>query len=258
MISSELQRTLVKSPPELWAELSDPAALARHLGELGEIRIVRTEPEKTVEWAAENTTGTVSIQPSGWGTNVKLTVTREIVETPPVPESQPQLDRVIEVQPAAAAEPEPTAPPEPVAAPTPEPTMALEPEIGLRSRRGFFARVFGRHRREKMVQHEPSGPSLSADAFAAVRQALAQETFAAVNPFAANPVATHLTDTPATEAADGPGTTDMERETQAEQVDDISAELIAVEEVAAEEVSAVLAAMLDRLGAAHHRPFSRA
>ena len=46
MISSEVQRTLVKSPPELWAELSDPAALARHLGELGEIRITRTEPEK--------------------------------------------------------------------------------------------------------------------------------------------------------------------------------------------------------------------
>jgi len=34
MISSEVQRTLVKSPPELWAELSDPDALARHLGDL--------------------------------------------------------------------------------------------------------------------------------------------------------------------------------------------------------------------------------
>ena len=41
MISTEVQRTLVKSPPELWAELSDPAALARHLGDLGEIRITR-------------------------------------------------------------------------------------------------------------------------------------------------------------------------------------------------------------------------
>ena len=55
MISSEVQRTLVKSPPELWAELSDPAALARHLGELGEIRITRTEPEKIVEWEADAT-----------------------------------------------------------------------------------------------------------------------------------------------------------------------------------------------------------
>src|SRR5664280_1010248 len=41
MISSEVQRTLVKSPPELWAEISDPASLARHLGEFGEIRITR-------------------------------------------------------------------------------------------------------------------------------------------------------------------------------------------------------------------------
>ncbi len=63
MISSEVQRTLVKSPPELWAELSDPAALARHLGELGEIRITRTEPEKLVEWEAEGTRGTVAMKP---------------------------------------------------------------------------------------------------------------------------------------------------------------------------------------------------
>ena len=72
MISSEVQRTLVKSPPELWAELSDPAALARHLGELGEIRITRTEPEKAVEWEAADTTGKVLLKPSGWGTKVTL------------------------------------------------------------------------------------------------------------------------------------------------------------------------------------------
>ncbi len=80
MISSEVQRTLVKSPPELWAELSDPDALARHLGELGEIRITHTEPETTVEWEAQNASGTVSIKPSGWGTTVRLTLTREIAE----------------------------------------------------------------------------------------------------------------------------------------------------------------------------------
>ncbi len=78
MISSEVQRTLVKSPPELWTELSDPESLARHLGELGEIRITRTEPENLVEWEAEGTTGTVEIAPSGWGTRVTLTVLREL------------------------------------------------------------------------------------------------------------------------------------------------------------------------------------
>jgi hypothetical protein len=38
---------------------------------------------------------------------------------------------------------------------------------------------------------------------------------------------------------------------------DIAAELQAAEDVAVEEVTAVLTAALDRLGAAHHRPFSR-
>ncbi len=78
MISSEVQRTLVKSPPELWAEISDPDALARHLGEFGEIRITRVEPEQRVEWQAGDTAGSVVIKPSGWGTKVKLTVTREL------------------------------------------------------------------------------------------------------------------------------------------------------------------------------------
>ena len=49
----EATRTLVKSPPELWAEVSDVAALTRHLGEFGEIRITRTEPESVVEWEGD-------------------------------------------------------------------------------------------------------------------------------------------------------------------------------------------------------------
>src|SRR5450432_960029 len=83
MISSEVQRTLVKSPPELWAELSDPKSLARHLGELGEIRITRAEPEKLVEWEAEAATGTVAIKASGWGTTVTLTASREFTAAEP-------------------------------------------------------------------------------------------------------------------------------------------------------------------------------
>lgn len=80
MISSEVQRTLVKSPPELWAEISDPESLARHLGEFGEIRITRVQPEKEVAWEAAEASGTVAIKPSGWGTKVRLTVTRELAE----------------------------------------------------------------------------------------------------------------------------------------------------------------------------------
>ncbi|HEV7586412.1 MAG TPA: hypothetical protein VGO14_11595 [Solirubrobacteraceae bacterium] len=126
MISSEVQRTLVKSPPELWAELSDPAALARHLGELGEIRITRIEPEQLVEWEAENRTGTVRIKPSGWGTKVTLTVATQVaepsVETPPAPAvvdepMPPATDEpaaLVEDEPAAPVEDEPAAPVAPV------------------------------------------------------------------------------------------------------------------------------------------------
>jgi hypothetical protein len=37
----------------------------------------------------------------------------------------------------------------------------------------------------------------------------------------------------------------------------MAAEDVTAEQVSAEEVTAVLTAVLDRLGAAHHRPFSR-
>ena len=92
-VSSEVQRTLVKSPPELWAELSDPAALGRHLGELGEIRIVSIDPESTVDWEAAaadgaEVSGRVALEPSGWGTRVTLSASRAFVE--PEPEQVPE------------------------------------------------------------------------------------------------------------------------------------------------------------------------
>jgi hypothetical protein len=67
-----VQRTLVKSPPELWADLSNPESLARRLGEFGEILITRLVPEKTVAWEGERASGTVEIEASGWGTKVRL------------------------------------------------------------------------------------------------------------------------------------------------------------------------------------------
>ena len=90
MISSEVQRTLVKSPPELWAELGEPTALARHLGELGEIRITRIEPEKLVEWEATDTSGKVLLKPSGWGTKVTLTVARVLAAPEPPADPEPE------------------------------------------------------------------------------------------------------------------------------------------------------------------------
>ncbi len=66
-------RTLVKSPPELWSECSDSASLARHLGRFGEIRVTRLEPESAVAWEGEEFSGTVRLEPAGWGTKVILT-----------------------------------------------------------------------------------------------------------------------------------------------------------------------------------------
>jgi hypothetical protein len=129
----EAKRTLVKSPPELWAELSDAEALARHLGEFGEIRITRTQPESVVEWEGDLASGSVQIEASGWGTKVTLT-------------AEPAL-----VAPAPAAEP-PEPEPEPVAVELP--------------RRGFWSRFFRRRRPEPepvavAVAVEPPPPPLA-------------------------------------------------------------------------------------------------
>ncbi len=76
MTEHQTSRTLVKSQPELWAECSDPLSLARHLdplGQLGEVRITRLEPETTVAWEGVRASGTVALEPAGWGTKVTLT-----------------------------------------------------------------------------------------------------------------------------------------------------------------------------------------
>jgi len=72
MTEHRMSRTLVKSPPELWAEVSDPAALARHLGEFGEIRITRVEQESSVEWEADRASGAVELEATKWGTRVNV------------------------------------------------------------------------------------------------------------------------------------------------------------------------------------------
>jgi hypothetical protein len=132
-------RTLVKSPPELWNEVSEVEALARHLGELGEIKITRVEPEHTVAWEGERARGTVSLEPSGWGTTVTFTASvplTEVPEAPPEPEPPPAAEPP--VRPTLlkrlfpgfwVPEPEPEPQPEPPPEPEPEP-VAAEPLPG--------------------------------------------------------------------------------------------------------------------------------
>jgi hypothetical protein len=96
MSDHQASRTLVKSAPELWAECSDAASLARHLGAFGEIRITKLEPETAVVWEGEATRGTVRLEPSGWGTRVVLTAgPDETAQEPPAePDPEPQLEVV--------------------------------------------------------------------------------------------------------------------------------------------------------------------
>jgi hypothetical protein len=80
----ETQRTLVKSVPEVWAELSEAGTLGRIFqGRFGEIRITHLAPESIIEWEGELAAGLVELEPSVFGTRVRLSAL--IAEPPPVP-----------------------------------------------------------------------------------------------------------------------------------------------------------------------------
>jgi hypothetical protein len=76
-------RRLVKSAPELWAEISSEPSLARRLADFGEIRITRVTPETTVAWEGDRVSGTVELARAGLGTKVVLTATPAAEATPP-------------------------------------------------------------------------------------------------------------------------------------------------------------------------------
>jgi hypothetical protein len=192
------QRTLVKSPPELWAKVSDEGALAGHLGAFGEIRIVRLEPETTVAWEGDRACGTVELEPAGWGTKVTLTARIEEQRAEPEPAAAPEPERA---EPAPATEP-------PAAAP-------------LARRRGLLARLF---RRRRSAEPEPErGPERGP----APEPASRPEAHATPEPPA------QQQPEPAPRAVHEPAPLDAGR------------------------AKMVLVGVLDDLGAAHHRPFSR-
>ena len=211
------QRTLVKSPPELWSELSEVESLAKHLGELGEIRITKVEPETTVAWEGEQISGTVELEQAGWGTRVtfRATVPEPVTSQPPPPE--PPTAELPPEPPAAELSPEPVAP-EPAAVEPDRPS-----ELYAEPRRGsFLARWLFRQRR-------PIGP----------------ETATAVPapaPPAAEPVPASATVVPERVATPEP-------EPVVHEPGPVDGE--------AERVQAVLDGTLEALGQAHHRPFSR-
>jgi hypothetical protein len=185
----QVERTLVKSPPELWAEVSDVEALTRHLADFGEITITRVEPETKVAWEGEHASGTVELTASGWGTKVTLTAEAAIAEPEPEPVVEP------EPEPVAVAEPEP----EPVLPPAPP-------------RRRWWSRLWKRPAAE--VPTPPGGPP----------------TPGGPPPPAPEPAPPTPTPQPGP-----PGPPDPNPP----------------------QIKAVLTQVLDDLGQAHHRPFSR-
>jgi hypothetical protein len=207
------QRTLVKSPPELWAEVSDVEALAGHLGAFGEIRITRLEPETTVAWEGDRARGTVELEPSGWGTKVTLTaLIAGAREDEPEPAAAPEPVARVEPEVAPSAEPEDAPAPEPEAEEAaPEPAR----------RRGLFARLFGRRR------ETPASAALTPDP----EPEAAVATPPAPAPEPAPPVPT---------AAPAPAASERGRDA-----------------LDTERAEAILTGVLDDLGAARHRPFSR-
>lgn len=89
----EVKRTLVKSGPELWAEVTDPAAVGRHLEAFGSVRITHAEPERLVEWEGDRARGTVRLEPSGLGTRVVLTADTRPPAPPPDEPQEPVAGR---------------------------------------------------------------------------------------------------------------------------------------------------------------------
>ena len=73
MPTVEVSRTLVKSPPELWSELSGE----RLREAVGGASLTVTEEERRIEWEAEDASGAAVLEPAGWGTKLTLTATVE-------------------------------------------------------------------------------------------------------------------------------------------------------------------------------------
>jgi len=223
MAEPRAQRTLVKSPPELWAEISDVQALARHLGDFGEIRITRLEPETAVAWEGDTVRGTVALEPSGWGTKVTLTAAALRPAPAPAPEPEPQ--------PAApqVSIPPPTPEPEPWPEATETDTPASQQE-----RRGFFARLFGRRRAVEPASD--AAPEPADEAPPAPEQAVEPEPATLAPPEVEPTVTAEALPEPEPKPEPEPAATAA--------LDD-------------DHITGILTAVLDDLGAAHHRPFSR-
>jgi hypothetical protein len=252
-MTTEVHRRLVKSPPELWAEVSDPESLGRRLAEFGEIRITRLEPETIVAWEGEHAGGTIEIGSSGWGTAVRMTAEPVVPPGPdprppaPAPDPSPPPPAPDPTPPPPAPDPAPPppapdpAPPPPAPDPVPSPPDPMPPPpdpVPPAARRGFFSRLFGRAPEEAPppAAQEPPPPAPDPDPLPEPDPVPEPAPAPEPAPLPEPDVIVLPEPTPEPEPDPGPA--------PAAGLD-------------ADEVRAVLERALDDLGAAHHRPFSR-
>ena len=254
------KRTLVKSPPELWEELSEVDRLAKHLSAFGEITITKLEPEHTVAWEGERASGTVSIEPSGWGTKVTLHA-----ELPEPDEQEPEPDpEQAPAEPAAEApieEPEvgtQESAVEPEAELEAEPEV--EPEVEPTRRRGFWGWLF----RERTDSPARAVMAAEAEPVAAEPEPSVPEPSepkpsepepSVPDPSEAEPSAPEPVEAIADEAE--PPADDPEPEPEPGPLDAEPAQPDGSVALDPERALVILDEALDTLGAAHHRPFSR-
>jgi hypothetical protein len=71
MAAIQLERTLVKSPPELYDEIM-AGTLSRCLGE---VQVQIANAPARVEWTCGNSAGALELVASGWGTTVRAEAT---------------------------------------------------------------------------------------------------------------------------------------------------------------------------------------
>lgn len=257
MAPHQAQRTLVKSRPELWAEVSDSTSLCKHLGEFGDITITRLEPESTVAWEGTAARGTVELETSGWGTKVTLTAELLDVDVPqpdPVPEPEPAV--VLTPRPARVPEdeeravPDPAPAPEPAAAVVAEPVAAPAPAPAPAPARkpGFFARLFGRGK-------APIEDHSTAAERAAVRTATRSTPLPEPEVLVVEPIAQTTPPEPPPEPTPLRVVPDLApgEDKDPEPAPEDPEPLVAFDDGRA---LAVLTSALDDLGAAHRRPFS--
>jgi hypothetical protein len=281
------QRTLVKSPPEIWAEVSDVSTLARHLGEFGEIRITRLEAETTVVWEGDRARGTVELEASGWGTKVTITaeaiatddaevveaeaveaeaagpveeaaVAVDIVEKDAAPVEAEVVEALVEVETETEAETEPEAETEV------EPKAETAPAPIAEPRRGFFARLLRRHRTETVaepmaIEPPPAVVIREPEPIASEPEIIPVDSEpVAIEPEIVPTVAGPEPEAEIPDALEVTGAAEITEITEPALDGEIAASATAATAaLEPEQVEAVLVGVLDDLGSAHHRPFSR-